>query len=204
MRRTVIFIVVSVVTIGLLTIFYFFFPQVWGDVLYPLDYKDSIKKYAIERNLHPNFVAAVIYTESRFHTDSVSGVGAVGLMQLMPGTAAGIASNLGQPMGNLHDPETNINYGTFYLREKMDYYNNNVDLVLASYNAGSGRADSFRDYGTSLPYETVFFIQKVKGAQEMYQRIYGDWYIQGEGQESPVALGFSNIASFVRNLLLGQ
>src|SRR3990172_8331766 len=100
MRRTVIFIVVSVVTIGLLTIFYFFFPQVWGDVLYPLDYKDSIKKYAIERNLHPNFVAAVIYTESRFHTDSVSGVGAVGLMQLMPGTAAGIASNLGQPMGN--------------------------------------------------------------------------------------------------------
>lgn len=204
MKRIVIFIIVCVVTVGLLAIFYFFFPQVWGDALYPLDYKESIKKYAIERNLHPNFVAAVIYTESRFHKDSVSGAGAVGLMQLMPGTAAGIATELGEPMGDLFDPDANIKYGCFYLRNSMNKYNDNVDLVLASYNAGSGRADQYKDYGTALPYETVFFIQKVKGAQEMYQKIYGDWYIQGEGQESPVALGFTNLATYVRSLLLGR
>lgn len=204
-RRWLKFIVVSVVTVGLLIIFYFFFPQVWGEALYPLDYKESIKIYSEQRNLRPNFVAAVIYCESRFHKDSVSGAGAVGLMQLMPGTAASIAAEMGEPMGNLYDPDTNIKYGTWYLRGLMDKYNNDTDLVLAAYNAGSGRADSYKDYGTALPYETVFFIQKVKGAEAMYDKVYDAWYSQmGSVKRNPVAVGFSNIADFVKTLILGR
>lgn len=205
MKRTLKFLIASAVTVSLLLIFYFFFPNVWGEALYPLDYKDSIKIYSQARNLRPNFVAAIIYSESRFHKDSVSGAGAVGLMQLMPGTAAGIAVEIGEPMGNLHDPDTNIKYGTWYLRGLMDKYNNNTDLVCAAYNAGSGRADQFKDYGTALPYETVFFIQKVKGAEEMYDKIYDGWVNEiGSYKKNPVAVGFSNIGDFVRTLILGR
>lgn len=204
-RRWFKFTIASLVTVGLLLIFYFFFPQVWGEALYPLDYQDSIKNYSQARNLRPNFVAAVIYCESRFHKESVSGAGAVGLMQLMPGTAASIAAEMGEPMGNLHDPDTNIKYGTWYLRGLMDKYNNDIDLVLAAYNAGSGRADSYKDYGTALPYETVFFIQKVKGAEAMYDKVYDAWYAQVASEKrNPVAIGFSNIADYVRTLILGR
>lgn len=205
MRRTVKFIIVSAVTILLLAIFYFFFPNVWGELLYPLDYKDSIKKYSDARNLRPNLVAAVIYTESRFHKDSVSSAGAVGLMQLMPGTAAGIASEMGESTGNLRDPDTNIRYGTWYLKGLLDKYDGDLDLALAAYNAGSGRADSFKDTGAALPYETVFFIQKVKGAEEMYDKVYDAWYAEVSSEtRNPVALGFTNLADFVKKLILGK
>jgi len=203
-RRMLKFILASVVTIGLLLIFYFFFPHVWGEVLYPLDYKDSIKTYAAERNLRPNFIAAVIYTESRFHKDSVSSAGAVGLMQLMPATAQSIAAEIGESMGNLYDPDTNIKYGTWYLRGLMDKFNNNEDLVLASYNAGVNRASRYNEQGVPLPYETVFFIQKVKGAEEMYEKVYDEWYIADQTPANPVLLGFTNIADFVKKLILGS
>jgi soluble lytic murein transglycosylase len=203
-RRMLKFILASVVTIGLLLIFYFFFPHVWGEVLYPLDYKDSIKTYAAERNLRPNFIAAVIYTESRFHKDSVSSAGAVGLMQLMPATAQSIAAEMGESMGNLYDPDTNIKYGTWYLRGLMDKFNNNEDLVLASYNAGVNRASRYNEQGVPLPYETVFFIQKVKGAEEMYEKVYDEWYIADQTPANPVLLGFTNIADFVKKLILGS
>ncbi len=203
-RRLLKFIIASVVTVGLLLIFYFFFPHVWGEALYPLEYKDSIKKYAAERNLRPNFIASVIYTESRFHKDSISGAGAVGLMQLLPGTAASIASEIGEPMGNLHDPDTNIKYGTWYLRTLMDKYKDNTDLVCAAYNAGSGRADSFKDHGTPLPFETVSFIRKVKSTEEMYDKVYDAWYVKEENGTNPILLGFTNIAGFVRGLILGN
>ena len=205
MKRTVKFIIASVITVGLILVFYFFFPSVWGDLLYPLDYREPIAKYSLERNLRPNFVCAVIFTESRFHKDSVSGPGAVGLMQIMPGTGASIAAEIGEPMGNLHDPDTNIKYGTWYLRGLMDKYNDNVDLVLAAYNAGSGRADQYKDSGYALPTETVNFISRVKGAEKNYDSVYDSWYTQTDlAKEKPAILGFTNIAQFVRGLILGR
>lgn len=204
MRRTLKFLIVSIITVLILAGFYFLFPSVWGDILYPLDYRDSIKNYSIQRNLPPNFVAAVIYDESRFHKDSVSGAGAVGLMQLMPGTAQGIATELGEPMGDLHDPDTNIKYGTYYLKGLMDKYNNNVTLALAAYNAGSGRADQYKDSGYALPFETVSYISKVQNTQKIYEKIYGAWYIEGEEKPNPVALGFTNAAQYIKKLILGQ
>ena len=204
MKRKVKFFIVSIVTVTLLLIFYFFFSHIWGEILYPLDYKDEIKKYAVERNLRPNFICALIFTESRFHKNSVSGAGAVGLMQLMPGTAAGVAAEMGEPMGNLHDPETNIKYGTWYLRGLMDKFNGDVDLVLAAYNAGVSRAHRYDEQGAPLPYETVSFIQRVKGTEEAYDRVYDAWYAQSESEQvNPVLLGFTNIADFVKKLILG-
>jgi soluble lytic murein transglycosylase len=205
MRRTDKFIIMSFITVLLLAVFYFFFPHVWGELLYPLDYKDSIKKYSAERNLRPNLVAAVIYTESRFNTDSVSGPGATGLMQIMPGTGQSIASEMGENMGSLHDPDTNIRYGTWYLKGLIDKYNGDLDLALAAYNAGVGRADSYQETGAALPYETVFFIQKVKGSEEMYDKVYDAWYAEVSSEKrNPVAIGFTNLSDFVKKLILGK
>jgi soluble lytic murein transglycosylase len=203
-RRLIQFIIITSLTLVLILGFYFFFPQVWGEVLYPLEYQDSIAKYAKERNLDPNFVCAVIYTESRFHKDSVSGAGATGLMQIMPATGRGIADRLGEPMGNLLDPDTNIKYGTQYLREQLDTYNNDVDLVLAAYNAGGGRAVAWRLYGESLPLETVGFISKVKNTKDMYDKIYGMWWANsGAEKPNPFYQGITNFQDFVKELILG-
>lgn len=203
-RRLAQFIIVTATTLVLILGFYFFFPQVWGEVLYPLEYQDSIAKYAKERSLDPNFVCAVIYTESRFNYDSVSGAGATGLMQIMPATASGIAERLGEPKGNLLDPDTNIRYGTQYLREQLDTYNNDVDLVLAAYNAGGGRAVAWRLYGEALPTETVGFVGKVKKTKEMYDTIYGTWWAQPEVQRpNPFYQGIDNFQNFVKDLILG-
>lgn len=205
MRRLVKFIIVIAVTIGLLAIFYFFFPHVWGEILYPLDYKDLIKKYSEERDLRPNLVCAIIYTESRFNPRSTSGVGATGLMQIMPGTGQSIADEMGQPMGDLYDPDVSIRYGTWYIKGLLDKYNGDVDLALAAYNAGVSRADRYKDSAAPLPYETVFFVQKVKGAEAMYDKIYDAWYSQSQSEKrNPAAIGFSNLADFVKRLILGR
>lgn len=205
MKRTLQFIIVSVITVGLLVGFYFFYPHVWGEILYPLDYKDSIKKYSEEFGLNPNLVAAVIYTESRFNADSSSGAGAQGLMQIMPATGRGIAERLGEkPMGNLLDPDTNIRYGTKYLREQLDQYNNDLDEVLASYNAGGGRANAWRMYGEPLPTETVYYIQKVKTVMDMYDKIYGVWWTEPEVKKpDPFYKGIQNFQDFVKSLIVG-
>lgn len=206
MRRTINFIIVSLATIILLAVFYFFFPHVWGEAFYPLDYKDSIKKYSAERNLQPNFVCAIIYTESRFNAGSVSGAGAVGLMQIMPGTAKSISQELGETsMGDLHDPDVSIRYGTWYIKGLLDKYNGDKDLALAAYNAGSGRADAYKDTGAPLPSETVFFVQKVKNTESMYDKVYDAWYSESQSEKkNPVSIGFSNISDYVKKLILGN
>lgn len=205
MRRLAKFIIASVVTVLLIAIFYFFFPSVWGELLYPLDYQDAIKKYSEARGLRPNFVAAVIYTESRFNPKSVSSVGAVGLMQIMPGTADSIAQEMGEKTGDLTDPNTSIKYGTWYLKGLSDKYSGNTDLICAAYNAGVGRADKFKDGNGALPAETTFFIQKVENTELMYDKIYDSWYSQSESQKkNPVAIGFSNLGDFVKRLILGR
>lgn len=205
MRRRVKFIIVGLATILLLAIFYFFFPHVWGELFYPLDYRDSIKKYSEIRGLRPNLLVAVIYTESRFNPRSTSSVGARGLMQIMPATGDSIADELGEPMGDLYNPETSISYGSWYLKGLLDKYSGNPDLALAAYNAGVPRVDKFKDGVGALPYETVFFVQKVKDAETMYDKIYGSWYSEVSSEKrNPVAIGFDNLANFVKTLILGK
>ena len=86
----------------------------------------------------------------------------------------------------------------------MDKFDGNIDLVCASYNAGVSRAHKFDEQGIPLPLETQFFIQKVKKAQINYEEVYDSWYIEGNEPVNPIALGFTNVASFVRGLILGQ
>ncbi|OGD56460.1 hypothetical protein A2V71_03700 [Candidatus Berkelbacteria bacterium RBG_13_40_8] len=208
MKRLFKFLIAAGVTVALLLIFYFFYPHVWGEIVYPLDYKDSIRKYSKERDLQPNFVCALIYTESHFNADSTSGAGARGLMQIMPATGGSIAEELGDKnysADSLYDPDTNIRYGTWYIKGLLDKYNGDKDLALAAYNAGVPRADRWKDDQTPLPYETVFFVQKVKGTEDMYNKVYGAWTAEPEVKKpNPFYQGIQNFGSFVKGLILGQ
>lgn len=170
------------ITLGVLIfvifLMYQYFPKVWGDILYPLDYDGYIVKYAQEYNLDPAFVAGVIYTESRFNKDSISRVGARGLMQIMPATGRTISEKLGESnfsVDNLLDPETNIRYGCWYLNYLFGNYPGNQNAVLAGYNGGGAVGDRYIvSREAAIPNETKGFIRTVNGAEEMYQKLYSD------------------------------
>ena len=86
---------------------------------YPLYYRDSIVGYGQKYHLDPALIAAVVYEESRFKANSKSSAGAIGLMQLLPSTARGIATHTGgtkfDPRHDLYDADLNLRYGSWYL-----------------------------------------------------------------------------------------
>lgn len=176
-RRLVQIAIVIVIAIIGIIIFIKYFPSIWGEAIYPLEYKEEIQKSADEFKLEKNFIAAVIYSESRFHADSQSGAGAKGLMQLMPATARGVASAIGMSDYNdskIFEPAVNIRLGSAYLKQQYDKYNGNYDAVLAHYNGGPGAAGILLDAGVNfLNHETFGFVNKVKNVWKMYDQIYG-------------------------------
>jgi len=105
-------------------------------------------------NVDPYLIFLVMEQESHFNTGAVSPKGARGLMQLMPGTAARFG------VRRPHDAAQNISGGTRYLRELLNRFNNRVDLVLASYNAGEGAVAKF---GNRVPpyRETRDYVKKI-------------------------------------------
>jgi soluble lytic murein transglycosylase-like protein len=113
-----------------------------------------IRQNGNKYNVDPYLIFLVMEQESHFNTHAVSPKGARGLMQLMPGT--GSRFGVRRP----HDPAQNIAGGTRYLRELLNKFNNRVDLVLASYNAGEGAVIKF---GHKVPpyTETRNYVKKI-------------------------------------------
>ena len=91
-----------------------------------------IESAAARYGLDPNLLTALVWTESAFRPDAVSPAGAIGLGQLMPGTARELGVNP-------HDPEANLEGGARYLRQQLDTFGGNLEKALAAYNAGPGR-----------------------------------------------------------------
>jgi soluble lytic murein transglycosylase-like protein len=119
---------------------------------------DSIvQEHASRQALRPELVRAVIQVESGYNPLATSPKGAMGLMQLMPGTARELG------VRNPYDPEDNIRGGTKYLRQLLDKYRGNEDLALAAYNAGPGAVDK---HGERVPpyRETRDYVRKVGSA----------------------------------------
>ena len=113
-----------------------------------------IRKNSSRFGVDPYLVFLVIEQESRFHTRARSHKGAQGLMQLMPGTARRFG------VSKPYDPAENIRGGTQYLKQLLTMFKGQVDLALASYNAGEGRV---LDYGNRVPpfRETRDYVKKI-------------------------------------------
>ena len=106
---------------------------------HPVYYQDWIERYAAENNLQPAFVEAIILNESSYDPKATSGVGARGLMQLMPDTAEWIAQKMGigdYSFEDMYDPETNIRFGTWYLRFLSGLFGGDPVAVTCAYHAG--------------------------------------------------------------------
>jgi len=174
------FWITLILTLIFLGVAYFVLPPILGDAIYPLEYRDLIKKYSLANNLDPNFLAAVIRHESNFHPQATSPVGARGLLQIMPVTGLSIARNLGEAgsynANKLYDPETSVRYGAWYLAFNLNKYRGNIDLTLIAYNAGYAAADAYARYRPELA-SNFQYAQIVRKNKAIYDQLYGQWWI---------------------------
>jgi soluble lytic murein transglycosylase len=154
------------------------FDRALREITLPLRHDDIIRQQAAEKHVDAGLIAAVIYAESRFH-DQTSHAGARGLMQVTPATAQDIERRSGGTtfkVSDLSDPQINISYGTFYLRELLDRYEGNEVAALAAYNAGPGMADEWGGSDMSLldvpTAETRGYVAEVLDKQRDYRDKY--------------------------------
>jgi soluble lytic murein transglycosylase len=151
-------------------------PTWFQRVRYPLKYEQIVRGHARNYQLDPALVAAVIYQESKFRADAKSESGAIGLMQLKPETAKGIAIRTGGNRfvtSDLYDPEINVRYGSWYLRHLLDKYDDEK-TALAAYNAGQRNVDEWRAEGKDIQFsETRAYVDKVEHLKGVYRDAYG-------------------------------
>ncbi len=152
---------------------------------YPTPYRDIMQGYAAENSLDEAWVYGLIRQESRFVSWAKSVAGASGLMQVMPATAQWIAKRLG--MGDykpamINQLDTNLRFGTHYLRYTMDQMNNQALMATAAYNAGPGRPRRWASdkplegaiYAETIPFsETRDYVKKVLGNSYYYSQQLG-------------------------------
>jgi soluble lytic murein transglycosylase len=152
-------------------------PGWWERLWYPLRYEQIVRGHARNYNLDPALLAAVIYQESKFKADARSDSGAIGLMQLLPDTAKGIALHTGGNafvVDDLYDPEINIRYGAWYIRHLLEKYRDER-TALAAYNAGQDNVDRWRRAGRGIRFaETRGYVDRVEELKTIYRRAYGD------------------------------
>ncbi|HEX2265500.1 MAG TPA: lytic transglycosylase domain-containing protein [Solirubrobacterales bacterium] len=154
------------------------FDEALQELTLPLRHEDVIRQQADEKEVDAALIAAVIYSESKFR-DQTSSAGARGLMQITPEAAEYIEKQSGGTtfeLSDLADPELNIRYGTFLLRELLDRYDGDEAAALAAYNAGPGNADEWG--GADLTVEDIEFpetrayVEEVLEKKEEYRSEY--------------------------------
>lgn len=125
----------------------------------------AIETYSKTFGLDPKLIRAVIKEESGFQPFALSTAGAMGLMQLMPGTAEGLG------VTDPYNIEQNILGGTQYLYYQLKNFDGDLKLALAAYNAGP---NAVKQYGGIPPYEqTQNYVKKVLSTYQMYQALEG-------------------------------
>lgn len=163
-------------------------PPWLGHRLYPMSYEREIARVADRYQVDPYLVAAVVKAESSFEPNAVSPAGAVGLMQVMPATAAWITDRPdwhGPPQPDLSEPDDNLELGTYYLAYLITRFGGDVSTALAAYNAGQGEvarwlasgqprpASGLRPQDIPFP-ETRNFVARVERYYALYRDAHPD------------------------------
>jgi len=150
-------------------------PPWYARIWYPLRYSANVRVYASQDHLDAALLAAVIEAESKFNANAQSSAGAVGLMQLTPSTAKGIAQYTGGSrfqVSDLENPDINIRYGAWYLGHLLEKYRDER-LALAAYNAGQQNVDSWQSRHVGIQFsETRDYVNKVERLKKIYRRAY--------------------------------
>jgi soluble lytic murein transglycosylase len=154
---------------------------VWG-ISYPLAFREMVRKHAAANGVAENLVYAVIRAESSFSPTVKSPAGAIGLMQLMPATAAEILGSVDGAAERLTRPNVNIGAGVRHLQDLIVLHKGDLVAAIASYNAGSGNVKRWRksfghlppaEFIEMIPYgETREYVKKVLTYSDIYHRLY--------------------------------
>lgn len=149
---------------------------------YPQKYSEYVEKYAQEYNIEKELIYAMIKAESGFKHDAISNKEAIGLMQLMEGTAYEVAKEIGQEITkqDLINAETNIKLGTKYISNLLNKYRN-IELAITAYNAGIGNVDTWIQEGIlqkdganieNIPFkETNNYVRKILRDYKIYKQL---------------------------------
>lgn len=163
-----------------------FFNSGWMSWVYPIGYKEEIRKQSDFYAIDPFLIASIIRVETNFKPSKESRVGALGIMQLMPDTATWAIEQGKLPEATTerikHEPDTNIRIGTWYLRNLSDQFGDNTLAVVAAYNAGPGNVKKWLEEGTwdgklesvrNIPIgETRHYVQRVVYYYNQYTKVY--------------------------------
>jgi soluble lytic murein transglycosylase len=159
-------------------------PLAFWQLSYPRPYSATVAAAAAEFDVDPLLVWAAMREESRYDPEALSPVGARGLMQVMPPTQTWIAEQLGEDIspGDAFTPEANIRMGAWFFHFLLDYFDGDLDLVIAAYNAGaasvdgwqadplvSNRDDLLRWIGFG---QTREYLERVSLSYRVYQELY--------------------------------
>ena len=166
---------------------------------FPMPFKNAVVSRAQSIGLDPAYVYGLIRQESRFIMDAKSGVGAAGLMQVMPATAKWTAKKIGMTdftPAKINERDTNIAIGTGYLKLVLDSFNGSMPMAAAAYNAGPSRPRTWRGasggptmeaaaWAESIPFhETRDYVKKVLSNATLYSAL-----ITGQPQSIKARLG---------------
>lgn len=153
---------------------------------YLAPYRAELEPHIRENDLDEAWVYGLMRQESRFATQAKSGVGAAGLMQIMPATARWVARKLGiksYRRALIHELDTNLRLGTYYLKTVLSRFDNNPVLASTAYNAGPSRAQQWRGkiplegaiYAETIPFdETRHYVKKVMSNTVYYAQLFGE------------------------------
>jgi soluble lytic murein transglycosylase len=160
-------------------------PHRFWEILFPLNYWETIKTEAEQRQIDPYLIASIIRQETGFEPSTVSNADAIGIMQIMPAEAASIATRAGltpPTREQLFDPKLNIAIGVAEYSQKLAAEHGNTMLAIAAYNAGEepvGRwiaqqpVDDEDLFVESIPFaETRLYVKTVSRNRFEYRRIY--------------------------------
>lgn len=205
-NKLIVFIIIIffIVSIGLVSL----------TTRYPIGYTSLIVKYSNQYDIDPYLIASIINIESKYDKDALSNKDARGLMQIGPQTGKWASEVLEIKDYNedlLFDPETNIKIGTWYIRTLFKEFDENLDLVLAAYNAGSGNVkkwlndEKYCSDGSNLyiiPFkETDDYLVKVKESYKIYSTLYKKQIMNPTNKDSFYINLLHNIRKNIKGLI---